>query len=673
MRRVLSGLGIVFAAAALAAQQPALKSGIEMANVDPSVRPQDDFYRHVDGRWMDRTEIPADRAVYGAFTELTDRAEADLRTIIETAARDAARPAGSVTQQVGDLYTSFMNEARADQLGTGPAKAELARIDAVTTLDGLAAESGVLSVINAGGPINAGIQPDAKDPSTTVLYLAQGGTALPDRDYYLQDTPQFAGVRAKYAQYLQTIFTLAGRPNAEAEAKAVLALETELARIQWTRVESRDALKRYNKYAVADLAKEMPGFDWVGWMRPQGLAAVTTVIVSQPSFFKGLGTLAQSTPLSTWKALLAAQYLTAAAPYLSKPFVDAHFEFFGRTVSGQPSQRERWKRGVTLVNGNLGMAAGRLYVEKTFPPDAKARMQKMVGTLIEAYRQSISSLDWMTEDTKTQALTKLAAFTPKIGYPDKWRDYSGLVIKADDLLGNVERAQRFETDYQVAKLGKPFDRTEWLMTPQTVNAYYNPLMNEVVFPAAILQPPFFDFSADDAVNYGAIGAVIGHEIGHGFDDQGRHYDGTGALHDWWTEADATEFEKRAEKLVAQYNAAEPLPGLHVNGQLTLGENIGDLGGVSIAYKAYEISLGGRPSRVIDGLTGEQRFFAGWAQIWRSKYREAEARRRLLADPHSPPMFRVNIPLSNVPGFYEAFDVNAGDKLYRPPADRVQIW
>ncbi len=673
MKRFITTLFAAVAVASLTAQQPVLKSGIDTANIDPSVRPQDDFYRHIDGRWLARTEIPADKAVYGAFTELADRAEADLRAIIESAAADTARPAGSVTQQVGDLFKSFMDEARVDQLAAGPARAQLQKIDAITTLEGIAAESGSLSTISAGGPINAGISTDAKDPSTTLLHLAQGGTALPDRDYYLQNAPNFVDVRAKYQTFLQTIFTLAGRPNAAADAKAVLAFETELARLQWTRVESRDAVKTYNKLAFADLSREMPGFSWAAWARAQGLDRVTNVIVMQPSFFKGFGALAASTPLPTLKAWLAAQYLTAAAPYLSKPFVDAGFEFFSRTLSGQPTPRERWKRAVTLVNNQVGMAVGKLFVEKRFSSEAKARMDRLVANLIEAYRQSITTLEWMTPDTKRQALDKLAKFRPKIGYPEKWRDYAGLVIRPDDLLGNVERAERFESEFQIATLGKPVDRTEWLMTPQTVNAYYTSRMNEIVFPAAILQAPFFDLTADDAVNYGGIGAVIGHEIGHGFDDQGSRYDGNGMLRDWWTEADAAEFKKRTATLIAQYNAAEPLPGVHVNGEFTLGENIGDLGGLSIAYKAYKISLAGRPSPRIDGMTGEQRLFAGWAQIWRSKYREAEQRRRILADPHAPPMFRVNIPVSNIDAFYEAFDVGQGDKMYRAPGDRVQIW
>jgi predicted metalloendopeptidase len=663
----------MLATAVLAAQQPAPKSGIDRANFDPSIRPQDDFFRYVNGGWLKKTEIPADKSSYGSFVELADKAEINVRAIIEGAAAGTSRTPGSVSQQVGDLYASFMNEARAEQLGAAPIKAELQKIDALKNAAELAAEAGRLSSINAGGPVGGAIAADAKDPKTVIVYLDQAGTALPDRDYYLKTEKQYADIRAKYQEFLQKVFTLAGRPNAAADAQAVLALETELAKVQWTKVEQRDPVKSYNKYALTALPKEMPGFDWLAWAKPQGLDRATDVVVGEPSFFKSFAAMVPATPLNTWKAWLAAQYLTASAPYLNKAFVDAHFEFFGKVLNGQQELRLRWKRGVSLVNNNIGMAVGRLYVDKHFSPDAKLRMQKMVANLLEAYRQSINELDWMTPETKTQALQKLAQFTPKIAYPDKWREYTGLVIKPDDLLGNVERAQKFENDYQVNKLGKPVDRTEWLMTPQTVNAYYNPLMNEIVFPAAIMQPPFFNFEADDAVNYGGIGAVIGHEIGHGFDDSGRQFDGTGALRDWWTETDAKEFDKRAKMLVAQYSAVEPLPGLHVNGELTLGENIGDLGGLSIAYKAYKISLAGKSSTTIDGMTGEQRLFIGWAQIWRAKLREEFLRQLILSNPHSPSEYRANIPISNVTAWYETFDVNKGDKMYREPKDRVKIW
>jgi len=673
LRRVSIPFVLVFTVAVLGAQQPALKSGVDRTNGNPAVRAQDNFYEHVNGGWIAKTEIPADKPAYGSFIELADKAESDVRAIIEGAAADKSRAAGSPAQQVGDLYSSFMNETKVESLGVTPVKPLLDRIDAIKTPADVAAVSGYLSSINAGGPVDAGVDPDAKNPTTPIVYLEQGGTGLPDRDYYLKDDPKFAEVRTKYEAFLTQLFTLAGRPNAARDAKAVLALETELAKIQWTKTETRDAVKTYNKFALADLPKEMPGFDWMAWAKPQGIDRSPNVIVSEPSFFKSFAAMVPSTPIESWRAWLAAQSLRSAAPFLSKPFVDANFDFFGRTLSGQPAQRERWKRGVSLVNGNIGFAVGRLYTEKHFPAASKTRMQKMVGNLLEAYRESITSLDWMTPATRTQALEKLSKFTTKIGYPDKWRDYSGLVIKPDDLVGNVQRAQKFENDYQIGKLGKPIDRTEWLMTPQTVNAYYNPLLNEIVFPAAIMQPPFFDVEADDAVNYGGIGAVIGHEIGHGFDDQGRHYDGTGALRDWWTEADATEFDKRAKMLVVQYNAASPLPGVNVNGELTLGENIGDLGGVSIAFKAYQISLGDKPSPKIDGMTGEQRFFMGWAQVWRQKRREAYARQLALTDPHSPPEFRVNIPVSNVSGFYDAFEIKPGDTMFRDPKDRVKIW
>ena len=671
--RVLALAGLIVAAVALSAQQPAPKSGVDQSSFDKSVRPQDDFFRYVNGTWLAKTEIPPDKSSYGSFAELADKAEANVRTIIEEAASKPGRTPGSVAQQVGDLYASFMDDARAEQLGAAPIKAELLKIDALKNTTDVAAEAGYLASTNAGGPVAGAVAADAKDPKTVTVYLDQAGTALPDRDFYLKTEPQFVEIRAKYQEFLQKIFTLAGRSSAAADAKAVLALETELAKVQWTKVEQRDPVKSYNKYALTALPKELPGFDWIAWAKPQGLDRATDVIVGEPSFFKSFAAMVPTTPLATWKAWLAAQYITASAPYLSKAFVDANFEFFGKVLSGQQEQRLRWKRGVSLVNNNIGMAVGRLYVERHFPAEAKTRMQKMVGNLLEAYRASIADLDWMTPDTKKQALTKLTQFTPKIAYPDKWREYTGLVVKPNDLLGNVQRSQKFENDYQVGKLGKPVDRTEWLMTPQTVNAYYNPLMNEIVFPAAIMQPPFFNFEADDAVNYGGIGAVIGHEIGHGFDDSGRQFDGTGALRDWWTDADAKEFDKRAKMLVAQYSAMEPLPGLHVNGELTLGENIGDLGGLSIAYKAFKISLAGKPSPVIDGMTGEQRLFIGWAQIWRAKLRDEFLRQLILSNPHSPSEYRANIPLSNVTAWYETFDVNKGDKMYRDPKDRVRIW
>jgi predicted metalloendopeptidase len=521
--------------------------------------------------------------------------------------------------------------------------------------------------------VNGFIEADAGDPTRVAVYLTQAGTALPDRDYYLNSDKRFADIREKYRQYLEKAFTLAGRPNAAADAETVLALETDLARIQWTRVESRDAVKTYNKYPLPKLVQEMPGFDWMAWARPQQIHDQPDWVIRQPSFFKSFAAMVPERPLASWKAWLAAQVITHYAPLLSQPFQDAAFEMFNRTLSGQQEQRLRWKRGVQFVNGSVGEALGQLYVARHFPPASKARMETMIANLVEAYRQSISELDWMTPDTRKEALAKLAKFTPKIAYPNRWRDYSALKIAPTDLVGNADRASRLESEYQVSKLGKPVDREEWLMTPQTVNAYYNPLKNEIVFPAAILQKPFFDMQADDAVNYGGIGAVIGHEIGHGFDDQGRRYDGDGKLRDWWKPADEAEFSKRAKRLVEQFSQYSPVAGLNVNGELTLGENIGDLGGLAIAHRAYTISRKGQPAPVIDTLTGDRRFFMGWAQAWRAKAREDYLRRQVLADPHSWAEFRANGPLGNIDAFYGAFDVKPGDKLYRTPEIRVKIW
>jgi predicted metalloendopeptidase len=670
----------VFASAALAvvvvvglAAQTPLKSGLDPATFDKAVRPQDDLFRHVNGGWLTKTEIPSDRPVYGTFIQLDEKAEANLYALIEELAGNRDKKPGSTAQQVGDYYAGFMDEAALNKLGADPLKPRLADVDAIADTKALAEALGRLSVIGLPGPIGGYIEADAGDPTQMALYLFQGGTALPDRDYYLKDDAKFADVRAKYVDYLTKVFTLAGRPNAAADAKTVLALETEFAKIQWTQVESRDAVKTYNKYPVQKVVDEMPGFDWLVWARPQGIDKASEWVISQPSFFKSFAAMVPKTPLATWKAWMAAQVITMNASYLSKPFDEARFEFFSKTLSGQQQQRQRWKRGVQLVNSSMGEALGQLYVQKFFPAASKARMEKMIANLLEAYRQSISNLDWMTPDTRKEALAKLAKFSPKIAYPSKWRDYSKLQVKADDLVGTVERANRLETEYQVAKLGKPVDREEWLMTPQTVNAYYNPVKNEIVFPAAVLQPPFFDLGADDAVNYGAIGAVIGHEIGHGFDDQGRRFDGDGKLRDWWKPEDEAEFQKRAKLLVEQFNGFSPAPGLKINGELTLGENIGDLGGLSIAYQAYRLSLAGRPAPVIDGYTGDQRFFMGWAQVWAGKMRDDARRQQVIVDPHSPEMFRANAPVRNVPEFYDAFGVKDGDQMFLAPAQRAKIW
>jgi len=673
LRASLFALVVVLLSALPAAQQPALKSGLDPASFDKSVRPQDDLFRYVNGTWLANTELPADRAIYGTFVQLSDKAERDLFLLIEELGGDKNKKPGSTAQQVGDFYASFVDEAKINAAGAAPLKARLAEIDAIKTPADMARVSGQLSMIGLPGPVGGFIEADAGDPTKVALYLQQGGTALPNRDYYLKDEAPFPDIRAKYQTYLENIFTLSGRPRAREDAKAVFALETELAKIQWTQVESRDAVKTYNKMAVTKIVADFPGFDWAGWAKPQGIDKASEWVIAQPSFFKGFAAMVPATPIETWKAWLAAQYITQKAPLLSQDFQNAAFEFFGKTLSGQQVQRLRWKRGVQLLNGSMGEALGQLYVAKHYPAAARARRETMIANLLEAYKQSITALDWMTPETKKEALAKLATFRPKIGNPPKWKDYSKLAVKPDDLVGNSERATQLENEYQVSKLYKPVDKDEWLMTPQTINAYYNPVKNEIVFPAAILQAPFFDVTAEDAVNYGAIGAVIGHEIGHGFDDQGRRYDGSGKLRDWWKPADETEFQKRAKVLVEQFNGYSPVAGATINGELTLGENIGDLGGLSIAYKAWKISLAGKTSPVMDGLTGDQRFFMGWAQAWRAKAREAYLRRQILADSHSAAEFRANGPVGNIDAFYAAFNVKPGDKLYREPDKRVRIW
>jgi predicted metalloendopeptidase len=614
---VFTAIALAGATAMAAGAQFASPSGIDMSAMDRSVRPQDDMFRYVNGGWLAKTAIPADRPYYGAFVQLAEQAEADAQALIQEEAAKPGRTPGSPAQQVGDLYASFMDEATISRRGGEPLEPLLAEVAAVRDTRELAAVIGRLSMVGLAGPVSGSIEPDKADPTRMALSLGQAGLALPDRVYYLKDDARFSDVREKYRQYLERVFALAGWTEPGDSAKAVLALETELARIQWTRVDSRDAEKTYNRYPVARLVQEMPGFDWTAWGHEQGMDAATEWIIEQPSYFKSFAAMVPATPLSTWKSWIAAQLITLNAPVLSQPFVNASFEFFGRTLQGQEEIRPRWRRAVQFVNTSMGEAVGQLYVAKHFPPASKARMEQLVANLLEAYRQSITSLDWMTPATRQAALAKLAKIHTKIGYPNKWRDYSSIRVAPDDLFGNAQRARRFFNEYEIAKLKKPVDRDEWWMTPQTVNAYYDPGMNEIVFPAAILQPPFFNADADDAVNYGGIGAVIGHEIGHAFDDQGSKYDGDGRLRNWWTPQDAAEFKARTARLVAQFNAYTVLPDLHINGALTLGENIGDLGGLSIAHRAWQIALGGRPSPVIDGMTGEQRYFIGWTQVWRA--------------------------------------------------------
>ncbi|MCZ4561764.1 M13 family metallopeptidase [Rhodococcus sp. IEGM 1401] len=648
-----------------------VNSGIDLSYQDENTRAQDDLFVHVNGKWLDEYAIPADRAVDGAFRTLYDRAEVDVQTIIEESAA-ANPPAGSDAQKIGDLFSSFMDADRAEQLGVTPIADELTAISDATDLVTLAGVLGSLQRTGVGGAIGHYVDTDAKQSDRYLVHFSQSGIGLPDESYYRQD--EYAEIRSSYIAHISKMFALSG---IEYDAQTVFDLEQKIAAGHWDVVARRDAEKSYNLVDFDTLVKSGAGFNWAAWI--SGLGATTEqfaeIVVRQPPFLTTFVSLWNSEDIEAWKAWLAWRVVHSRAPFLTSAIVDENFAFYGTTLTGTEENRERWKRGVSLVQDVLGEAVGKLYVERHFPADSKARMKVLVDNLTEAYRRNISELEWMSPETRQKALDKLGKFTPKIGYPDRWRDYSGVEISADDLLGNYRRG--YTADYQrdLDKLGGPVDRDEWFMTPQTVNAYYNPGMNEIVFPAAILQPPFFDPEADDAANYGGIGAVIGHEIGHGFDDQGAKYDGDGNMVDWWTDSDRTEFGKRTTALIEQYNEFEPkaLPGHKVNGEFTIGENIGDLGGLSIAVAAYEISLEGKQAPVLDGLTGLQRVFFGWSQVWRTKARDAEAIRRLAVDPHSPPEFRCNGVVRNLDSFHEAFDVQPGDALYLDPGKRVKIW
>lgn len=659
--------------AATAEAPPPLTSGFDAATFDKTTRPQDDLYRYVNGGWLAKTEIPADKASYGGFVEANDRTQDQLRALVEGVAKTPAA-AGSPQQKIGDFFTAFMDEGKADALGITPLAGEFARIDAITTRADLATYFARQLKLGVGGTvIQGGVEGDAQEPTRSVLYVSQGGIGLPDRDYYLKSDPKLQDIRAKYVDYVTAMLTAAGVPDAKAAATGVMALETSLARAHWTNVENRDAVKTYNRVPVKDLATRFPGLDWTAWTTELGVADAPHIIVSQPPFFAALAKTVASRPVDQWKAHLKFHAIDRFAPYLSSTLVNTRFDFRGKTLQGIQTLQPRWRRALTNMDSTLGELLGQVYVEKHFSPAAKARMDHLVENLRTAFRQGIDGLEWMGPETKKEAQAKLAAFRPKIGYPTKWRDYSAVEIRKDDLTGNMLRAIEADAAFQLAKVGKPVDPEEWGMTPQTINAYYNPIRNEIVFPAAILQPPFFDMGADDAMNYGAIGAVIGHEMGHGFDDQGRRFDAKGVLRDWWTAKDGDEFTRRARGLSAYYSAKEPIPGVKVNGDLTLGENIGDLTGLVIAHRAYRMSLAGKEAPVMDGLTGDQRFFAGWAQAWRAKQRDEALRNQVMADPHSPDQVRGTGPLPHVEAFYTAFDVKPGDKLYLAPEARVKIW
>jgi putative endopeptidase len=649
---------------------PAL--GVETKNFDPNVRPQDDFFRYVNGKWIKTTQIPADKGRYGSFIELRDKSEAALRTLIEEAAAKDNK-AGSDAQKVGDLYQSFMDTARIESLGFSPVRPELDRVAALKDKQELPELFAALARLGVQTPFATYVGQDAKQADRYIVYASQSGLGLPDRDYYSKQEPRFVETRAAYLTYIETLLRLAGDEDPAGGAKAILALETSLAEKHWDRVRNRDREATYNLKSVAELDKLTPGFSWSRFLKAVGEDKTSAVIVRQPDYFQSLDALLASTPLPTLKTYLTFKVLDEYAPLLSSPFEQAHFVFEGKTLQGLEENRPRWKRGVETVDSALGEVLGKLYVERNFSPESKARMQQLVKNLRVTFDKGIDQLEWMSPATKAQAKAKLAKFNVKIGYPEKWKDYSALTVDKSDLVGNVKRSSEVEFRRMVDKLGKPIDRLEWGMTPQTVNAYYSSTMNEIVFPAAILQPPFFNPAAEDAVNYGAIGGVIGHEISHGFDDQGARSDGDGNLRDWWTADDKAAFQQRTGMLADQYSAFSPLQGLNVNGKLTLGENIGDLSGLTVALKAYKMSLGGKESPVIEGFTADQRFFLGWAQVWRTLNRDDALRQQLLTDPHSPGEYRVNGVVRNMPEFYSAFGVKEGDGAYLPPDKRVKIW
>ena len=647
--------------------------GIDTAGMDKSVKPGDDFFGYVNGTWAKNTPIPADRSSYGGFAVLRDLSEARTRQLVE--GYKAGNPAKDGDQaKVSAIYRGFMDEAAIERLDAKPIQPKIAAVRAVKNKDQMARLMGEALGGGFGGSFfGSFVNDDSKNPDYYVLYMGQSGLGLSDRELYLQE--KFAPQKTRYQQYVAQMLGMAGWANADAAAAKVVALETQIANAHWTRAESRNRDKTYNPMTQAQLASMAPGFNWATFMKAGGISKAEKVVVSQNTAFPKLAQIFAATDLETLKAWQAFHIADDASPLLSKRFVDANFEFRQKFLNGQPEQRDRWKRGIAVAEGAMGEAIGRDYVKLYYPPESKAKMDKLVADLRVAMRKRIEGLQWMSPATKVQALDKLQSFGLKIGHPDEWRDYSGLAVRNGDLFGNVERAAKFEWDFRRNRLGQKVDEAEWGMTPQTVNAYYSPVKNEIVFPAAILQPPFFDPDADPAVNYGAIGGVIGHEISHGFDDQGRKSDGRGILRDWWTAEDAAKFEAQATKLGAQYEAYDfpTLPDMHINGRVAMGENIGDLGGVLLGLEAYRTSLAGKPAPVIDGFTGEQRLFMGWAQVWRTLWRDDALRQQIINGPHSPGQIRAFAPLRNVDAWYEAFNVKPGDKNYVAPEDRVRIW
>lgn len=661
-------LSLQLAGLALAAPP---RSGLDFAGVDRAVRPQDDLFRAGNGHWLATTEIPADKSSFGAVAQLRDLSDQRVRALVEGLA--AAKPkAGSAEHKIGAYYASFMDTAAIDKAGLAPVKPLLDGIAALQTREQLAAWLGrQVGVVDM--PVVLSVDADFKQPGINRVIATQGGLGLPNRDYYLKDDARLVTARAAYQTYLQTLARAAGLAQPEDAARRVLALEQRLAEAQWPAEDNRDPQKAYNPMTLAELARNAPGLDWSALFAAAALPGQDRYIVSQPSYVTAAARLLAEAPLDDIRAYLALRALDGSADVLPQALREARFAFRGTALSGASSDQPRWQQAVADLNNALGEAVGQAYVQRHFAAADKARMLKLVNNLLAAYGESIDGLSWMTPPTKAKAREKLSKYLIKIGYPDVWRSYAALDVKAGDAVGNRLRAARFEWERQAAKAGKPVDKREWGMTPQTVNAYYNPTFNEIVFPAAVLQPPLYNTRADDAVNYGAIGAVIGHEISHGFDDEGSQFDGDGALANWWTDADRLAFEAIGARLVAQYEGYEPIPGKHINGKLTLGENIADLSGLQIAYKAYLRSLGGKPAPVVDGLTGQQRFFMGWSQGWREKMREPRRLQQLTSDPHAPAEFRANGAAVNHDGFHDAFKTRPGDKMFKPADARIRIW
>ena len=667
----IAGIALLLAATSCQKTEN-LNSGITLKNMDALVRPGDDFGKFVNGNWDKITEIPADKSSFGAFDMLYDQSQKDVKAIIEESAK-TNNADGSDEQKIGDYYASFTDRTTRDTKGITPILPELTKIDAITNYNELATYFGHANRLGLNAPFSLSVYTDFKDPTKYTAITWQGGLGLPDRDYYLATDAKMTELRSKYLAHIEAMFTLASIENPSEKAKTIMALETTLAKSHMKKEDTRDMVKLNNPYPMEDLKTLMADFDWMAMLKEAGFDKEKKLVITQVEYTKNLNNIIKNTPIDTWKTFLKWGVIKNAATSLTTQIDNQNFDFFGKTMNGTEKQEEDWKRAVTRVNSGLGEIVGKVYVKKHFSLEAKEKMTLLVKNLLKAYAESIKKLDWMSEATKKEALKKVDKFMVKIGYPDTWRDYSKLAIVKNDLFGNTERATAFEYQRNLDKLGKPVDRTEWGMNPQTVNAYYNPTMNEIVFPAAILQPPFFNIDADDAVNYGGIGAVIGHEIGHGFDDQGSTFDGDGVMRNWWTPQDLKAFKGKTNALVEQYNQFKAFPDLNVNGEFTLGENIGDLGGLSIAIKAYKMSLNGKEAPVLDGYTGIQRVFLGWGQVWAEKTRDEALRNQIAADPHSPAQFRVNGVVRNIPEFYEAFDVKPTDKLYLAPKKRVKIW